>query len=497
MGDNSDEILRNYMENVLRLQQERDRSAMSDQDLKQIALEAGMSEADLDYVRHRLDDCMNRGKGFIRYQSWTDAIQELEQAIALAPNNVDALSALATAYAGRWREKGGSADRDHARATAERVLDLDSKNDTALRIVSALNTKREGLLGSETVTGRPSRPGSGRRVLVPALIGLAIIIAIIVLTSRGGNSEKPPKPAPAVQTAVAPEAPPAPPEPPSATPEPPSFGHKVLEFGKEGIGAGMLTDARSIAVDGAGRIYVAEYGSGRIQAFDSVGNFLRQWNVGTNRYVTGMAADHDGHVYVTHTGKIFRFDGATGDLLGEVAYSGGQGFTSVAVTADGGLAAGWDGLWRGGLFVNVRSQDNLVLFDRNLHATKTIKRVISSVNDNVVFSPKVAVDGLGNIYMLSESGDAIYHFNPQGKFVDKFGGKGDGSGRMGGAHGIAVDGRGRVFVTGFQGVQAFDGDGRHLGQIEVRGSADGLAFNANDELYVVARTKVMKIVVDQ
>src|SRR5262247_2817050 len=56
-----------------------------------------------------------------------------------------------------------------------------------------------------------------------------------------------------------------------------SFANAVLEFGQEGIGPGMMTDARSIAVDGRGNIYVGEYSGGRIQVFDASGNFLRQW----------------------------------------------------------------------------------------------------------------------------------------------------------------------------------------------------------------------------
>src|SRR5690242_18599732 len=66
--------------------------------------------------------------------------------------------------------------------------------------------------------------------------------------------------------------PPAPPRPqpiptvPRTPPAEPGFASVVMTFGSEGIGPGMFTDARSIAVDEAGRIYVGEYGSGRIQA---------------------------------------------------------------------------------------------------------------------------------------------------------------------------------------------------------------------------------------
>src|SRR5258706_5995773 len=38
-----------------------------------------------------------------------------------------------------------------------------------------------------------------------------------------------------------------------------AFASVTLSFGSEGIGPGMLTDARSIAVDGQGNIYVGEY----------------------------------------------------------------------------------------------------------------------------------------------------------------------------------------------------------------------------------------------
>src|SRR4051794_30234725 len=37
------------------------------------------------------------------------------------------------------------------------------------------------------------------------------------------------------------------------------FVNQTLKFGSEGIGPGMMTDARSIAVDGQGNIYVGEY----------------------------------------------------------------------------------------------------------------------------------------------------------------------------------------------------------------------------------------------
>ncbi|MDB5036165.1 MAG: pknD 3 [Chlorobi bacterium] len=493
MPDSSDEILRTYIENVLRVQQESDRTALSDKELEQVALDAGMTDADLALVRQRIDDCLNRGNGFIRYRNWNDAIQELEQARALAPNNVTALNALATAYAGRWQNAGNKADAEHARSAAERVLQIDSRNDTALRIVSALQTRQTDLLAKEV--GTPPQSGSNRRArLIAVLIAVAAIVVMVIALSSGGG----PKPQPRTISQPTPQTPPPAPLPrkprydPVATPAAAGIADVLLTFGREGTGAGLFTDARAIAVDGAGQVYVAEYSSGRVQVFDSLGNFLRQWTIGEDVYVQGLAVGRTGTVFVAHSGRISRYDGVTGKPLGDLRYSGGPGFVSVSMTADGGLVAGWDGLWRGGLMINPVSNENVVVFDASMKAVRTIRHPISSISRGVVFHPKAAADGLGNVYVIDESGSAIYHFNPQGKYVDKFGSATDESGAAGGAEGIAVDGRGRVFVTGFRGVREFDGEGRYLGSIQISGSADAIAFNNRDELYAVARTRVTK-----
>ncbi|MEO5930301.1 MAG: hypothetical protein ABIR47_10255 [Candidatus Kapaibacterium sp.] len=497
MPDSSDEILRTYIANVLRVQQESDRTALSDKELEQVALDAGMTDADLALVRRRIDDCLNRGNGFIRYRNWNDAVQELEQARALAPNNVAALNALATAYAGRWQNTGNRADAEHARNAAERVLQLDSRNDTALRIVSALQTKRADLLAKEVGTPPPS--SSRRARLIAIIVGLAAIIVLVIALTSGGPKPLPraiSQPAPTPRTISQPTqlSPPPPPEPPHDPVATPATGiaDVILTFGRSGTGAGLFTDARAIAVDGAGQVYVAEYSSGRIQVFDSLGNFLRQWTIGEDVYVQGLAVSRTGTVFVAHSGRISRYDGVTGKPLGELRYSGGPGFVSVSMMPDGGLVAGWDGLWRGGLMINPVSNENVVVFDASMKVVRTIRHPISSISRGVVFHPKVAGDGLGNIYVIDESGNAIYHFNPAGKYVDKFGAATDESGAAGGAQGIAVDGRGRVFVTGFRGMREFDGEGRYLGAIQIQGFADAIAFNNNDELYTVARTKVTK-----
>ena len=76
----------------------------------------------IEQMRQHLDDSINRGQGFLRYQNWDDAVGELERARALSPNSTDVLLPLAAAYAGRWHATGSKEDRALALQRAERAL---------------------------------------------------------------------------------------------------------------------------------------------------------------------------------------------------------------------------------------------------------------------------------------------------------------------------------------------------------------------------------------
>lgn len=259
------------------------------------------------------------------------------------------------------------------------------------------------------------------------------------------------------------------------------FASVVLKFGSEGIGAGMMTDARSIATDGQGRIYVGEYSGGRIQVFDSAGKFITQWMVDPKMPLRAMTADRKGTVYVAQRGSITRYDGQTGKSLGVLEYNEGAGFDDVVATPDGGLICAW-----------YRNRDDIVRFDAEGRVTRTIRAAVSTAADRSELDTRVAVDGLGNIYALGTFSNGVFKFNPDGKFLNRFGGAGRQPGQISAANAIAIDGKGRVFVSDSKGVQVFDADGRYLTVFKPDGVASGMVFNDKNELLVAARTKVMK-----
>lgn len=260
----------------------------------------------------------------------------------------------------------------------------------------------------------------------------------------------------------------------------------LLKFGSEGIGPGMFSDARSIAVDGSGRIYVGEYSGGRIQVFDPTGKFITQWNVDANMPLRGMAASRDGIVYIVQSGKILRYDGNTGKPLTAVRYSGGDGFDDVATAADGGFVTGW-----------YENRDDIVRFDSDGKVIRTMKEAISGASGRSELNTRVAIDGLGNIYALGTFNEAVFKFGPDGKFINRFGGSGNKPGQLQAGSAIAVDGRGHVYVSDIKGVQIFDADGRYLDMFTIGGHAAGMVFNDRNEMFIAARTQVLKLALDQ
>lgn len=265
-----------------------------------------------------------------------------------------------------------------------------------------------------------------------------------------------------------------------------AFAKVILKFGSEGIGAGMMTDARSVAVDGKGNIYVAEYIGGRVQVFDANGNFVTQWMVDQKMPLRGLAADRKGNVFVAQHGIITRYEGQTGKSLGEIEYSGGHGFDDVGAAPDGGLVCAW-----------YQGSDDIVRFNAEGKVVNVIRKAISTAADRSELNTRVAIDGLGNVYALGGFTNAVFKFRSDGKFLNRIGSPGHQPGQISGANAIAVDGKGRIFVSDIKGIQVFDSDGRYLSTFKAEGVAFGMVFNDQNELIVAARTKVIKFGLNQ
>jgi len=266
----------------------------------------------------------------------------------------------------------------------------------------------------------------------------------------------------------------------------PARAEVVLTFGGEGTGSGKFQDARSIAVDGEGNIYVAEYMTGRVQKFDAQGEFLDSWMTEGETPLRGLAADREGNVYVVCGGVILKYAGVTGELLKKIKSN--DYFDDVAGLPEGGLLA-----------CACFGSDDLVFLDSEGETVNRVPKVVTSQTGEVTTNVRLAVDGLGNIFLLSAFDSAIFKFTPEGKFVDKFSGEGDEPGQLRAPYAIAVDSQSRIYVSDFKGIQVFDAEGRYLDLIKPPdfAFAYGLTFNDDGELFAVGNNQVYKFMLNE
>lgn len=259
-----------------------------------------------------------------------------------------------------------------------------------------------------------------------------------------------------------------------------SLSRLVMEFGSEGNGAGRFTDARSIALDGAGNIYIGEYSGGRIQVFDSNGKFITQWTADPKMPLRDLAADLKGNVYVVQKGDINIFEGSTGNPLGKLNPSNRTSFDKVTIALDGTICAAGE----------ADIKPVIVLF-KDGKQTKVIQDAFGELEFGSDLGA-LAIDGSGNIFVTVQHEKVIIIVSPEGKYINRFGGKGNEPGLFQTMDDIAIDGSGRIYANNIAGVELFDANGRFIDTfIKDPGGISGFVFDENDRLFGVDRTKVL------
>jgi streptogramin lyase len=248
---------------------------------------------------------------------------------------------------------------------------------------------------------------------------------------------------------------------------------------RNGGGEGQFNDARSIAIDAQGRIYVGEYTGGRIQVFDKTGKYLTEWSVDAKMPLRGMAAAADGALDIVQKGIVQRYDGLTGQALEPAA---------VQVNDLDDIAANASGSWA--VAQVSASADNLLLFDAGNRLVATLPNAVSQQTGGAELNLRIALDRLGNLYALSSAKGVVLVFDTQGRLVRQIGAAAEG-GSFTAPLAIAVDNSGRVFVSDIAGIHVFNPNGDLLGRIPVDGGvAYGLTFAPDGTLYAACGTRV-------
>lgn len=292
------------------------------------------------------------------------------------------------------------------------------------------------------------------------------------------------------------EAPTEAPLPPTASPAPtqlpsPTPGYEVpgVTFGEKGINPGQFDDSRFIATDGSRTIYIADFSGGRVQAFDMTGKYLYQWKVGSEKTIfEGLAADHQGGVYLSDGSEIYHVDGKTGELLGKLSSPKGGEFGDLLVSPEGNLVAVWyEERW--GLITSLEGHsEDIVFFNPSGTIIKTLSSPISTQTEELALDIFIAIDGKDNLYALNQG--VVYIFNPDGKYLNKFGSTGSGPGQFSSPGAICIDRQGQVIIGDSNLIDVFTPEGRFIANFKNRGSTSGMAYDDKGALWVLAYDRV-------
>ena len=182
-----------------------------------------------------------------------------------------------------------------------------------------------------------------------------------------------------------------------------------------------------------------------IMLFDPSGRLVRSFGAGMFIFPHGLALDREGNLYVV-------------DGRGE----GGKGHQVSKFSPDGRLLM-----------------------------TLGQAGVAGETHDTFNRPSDVAIAPNGDIFVADghtgmDTNMRIVKFSRDGTYIKEWGHKGSAPGELNGAHGIAFDSQGRLFVADRENnrLQIFDQEGNFIDAWTQFGTPSGLYITPNDELYV-------------
>jgi glucose/arabinose dehydrogenase/DNA-directed RNA polymerase subunit RPC12/RpoP len=304
-------------------------------------------------------------------------------------------------------------------------------------------------------------------------IAIVLVVALIALTLCGGITawlffvRTSDSTATSVAAVSVPAPTPAPPVPamPVKPPEPPSPVKQVLTFGEAGTNPGQLSDPNHLAVMPDGSIFVAEGRTGRVQKFDATGKYVDVIQLSDDK----LTRQH-GVFGMTSDAKGNLYVNRVGDIL---VFDGATLKLTRTIAGDYP-----DKYFHGGLAADAKGTV-YALTDR----TGDVDLLVSNekgkqVSRHRVHAYDVAIDGTGRVFLVGEEGVEVQ--DAKGAVLTKVGGV---SGRS-----IAFDGKGHVFVGTGSRLEVLSAEGTKVLSHDM--SAGEIALDASGKLYVLERDGV-------
>ncbi|WP_424358551.1 OmpL47-type beta-barrel domain-containing protein [Methanocella sp. MCL-LM] len=263
-------------------------------------------------------------------------------------------------------------------------------------------------------------------------------------------------------------------------------------FGTRGWENGQLMYPFGITINSTGYIYVTDTNNGRVQVFDSNGNYLDEfgtYGTGDSQFLNalGVAVNSTGRAYVvdadSHSVKVFD---SNGNYLTKIGTNG----------------TGYD-RFRHPIGIAINSTDYVYVADTSSSRILVFDSSGSYVNqfgafglgEGQFYMPyEVAINSTGHVYVVDTFNRRVQVFDSDGNYLTRFGAFGTGDGQFKFPIDIAINSTGHVYVadTDNDRVQVFDCNGHYLTRFGTPGTGDGqfdtptgIVADCRDNVYVV------------
>lgn len=170
-----DRSLENYLKKLMELQyNSSSEQQFTEEELKNIALEAGLTERAWLKSQEQARQHLQRGKAYLETRNYEDATPELEQAAALRPHDAEANFLAAKAFLQRGSRHQQSADFSKADYYLDRTISINPQHREALRLKGEVNDKQrvhQNEVASQTRTNKLTKWGIIGGVAVLLVVG--------------------------------------------------------------------------------------------------------------------------------------------------------------------------------------------------------------------------------------------------------------------------------------------------------------------------------------
>lgn len=263
-------------------------------------------------------------------------------------------------------------------------------------------------------------------------------------------------------------------------------------FGTHGEGDGQFWYPSGITINSTGYIYVTDTNNGRVQVFDSNGNYLAQFGTygtedGQFRNAIGVAVNSTGHAYVVdaenHCVKVFDSNGNYLTKIGALGTDDGQFQHPIGIAINS----------TDYVYVADTSSHRVQVFDSNGNYLAQFG-TFGIANGRFYLPYDVAINGTGHVYVADTHNHRVQVFDSDGNYLARFGTWGTGDGQFGFPVDLAINSTGYVYVadSDTDRIQVFDPNGNYLARFGTPGTGDGqfdtptgIVADCRDNVYVI------------